>query len=360
MDGTVFRIKGENMKSDSMKRAAFAAFAAVLLAAGVASAAASRAPKYRLVKSVVLGGEGGWDYLAVDAASRRLYLSHATRVEVVDADTLKPVGQVPGTEGVHGIAFAPELGRGFASAGKADQVVIFDLKTLATLGSVKTGKNPDAILYEPSTQRVFAFNGKSQDATAIDAAAGTVSGTIALGGRPEFAATDGAGTVYVNIEDKSELVAFDAKTLEVKSRWPLAPCEEPSGLAIDTAGKTLFAVCGNKVMAVVDAAAGKVIATPAIGDHADAAAFDPGTGRAFSSNGEGTLTVVARGADGTYAVAQTVKTQKGAKTMALDVKTGRVFLDTAEFGAAPAATPQQPHPRPSVKSGTFKLLVVGK
>ena len=354
------------MRFDSMRVAAFGTAAAALFAAGVPAGAAAPstpaapAPKYHLVKTVVLGGEGGWDYLAVDAAARRLYLSHGTRVEVLDADTLKKVGEIPGTEGVHGVALAPDLGRGFASAGKADQVVIFDLKTLKTLGTVKTGKNPDAILYEPSTHRVFAFDGKSQDATVIDGASGKVVGTIGLGGRPEFSATDGAGTVYVNIEDKNQLVAIDASGLAEKARWRLAPCEEPSGLAIDAAGKTLFAVCSNKMMAIVDAATGKVVATPAIGDHADAAAFDPGTGFAFSSNGEGTLTVVARGDDGTYAVAQTVKTQKGAKTMALDPKTGRVFLDTAEFGAAPAATTEQPHPRPSVKPGTFTVLVFGK
>jgi YVTN family beta-propeller protein len=346
------------MKFHSMRRAAFGLAAAALF--GVGAQARAAAPNYHLDKTVVLGGEGGWDYLAVDAASRRLYLSHGTRVQVLDADTLKTVGEIPKTDGVHGVAVASDLGRGFASAGKADQVVIFDLKTLKTLGTVKTGKNPDAILYEPSTHRVFAFDGKSQDTTVIDAASGTVVGTIPLGGRPEFAATDGAGTVYVNIEDKNELVALDANALTVKSRWPLAPCEEPSGLAIDVAGKTLFAVCGNKLMAIVDATTGKIVATPAIGDHADAAAFDAETGLAFSSNGEGTLTVVARGDDGKYAVAQTVKTQKGAKTMALDPKTGRIFLDTAEFGAAPAATKEQPHPRPSVVPGTFKLLVFAK
>jgi len=342
------------MKSLSSILAAFA------ILTSSASGARAAGHGYRKLKSVVLGGEGGWDYLAVDADARRLYLTRGTKVQVLDADTLKPVGEVPGTEGVHGVAFAPELGRGFASAGRADQVVIFDLKTLQTLGAVKTGKNPDAILYEPTTKRVFAFDGKSRDATVIDAAGGTVAGAIPVGGKPEFAATDGKGTVYVNVEDTSELLAIDAGAMTVKSRWPLAPCAEPTGLAIDAAGGKLFAVCGSKTMAVVDAATGKVVASPAIGDHADAAAFDPGTGEAFSSNGDGTLTVVAHGKDGAYSVAQNAKTRKGARTMALDAKTHRVFLVTADFGPAPAATPEQPHPRPSVKPGTFTLLVFGR
>ncbi len=350
------------MKSGSNRRAAAGLAAALFFAFAFAarSRAGSFTPRYHLLQSVVLGGEGGWDYLAVDAASRRLYLTRGNRVSVLDADTLKPTGEIPGTDGVHGVAFAPELGRGFVSAGKADSVVIFDLKTLKVLGTVRTGANPDAIVYDPSTRRVFAFDGKSRDATVIDAAAGTVVATVPLGGKPEFAAVDGAGAVYVNIEDAGELVRLDARAASVKARWPLAPCAEPSGLAFDAAARTLFAVCANKLMAVVDAAPGKVVATPAIGERPDAAAFDPGTGLAFSSNGEGTLTVVRRGADGTYAAAQTAKTRKGARTMALDPKTGRVFLVTADFGAAPAASPEQPHPRPSPVPGTFTLLVFGK
>jgi YVTN family beta-propeller protein len=337
-----------------------AAGLAALLLSGGAFAAADSKPGYHLIQKVVLGGEGGWDYLIVDAAARRVYVTHGTKVVVLDADTYKPVGEIPGTDGVHGVAFAPELGRGFASAGKADSVVIFDLNTLKTLGTVKTGKNPDAILYEPSTKRVFAFDGKSQDATVIDAAKGTVVGTIPVGGKPEFAATDGAGNVYVNVEDKGELLALDAAGLKVAARWKLDGCDEPTGLAMDAAGKKLFAVCGSKKMAVVDAATGKVVGLPAIGDHADAAAYDPATGWAFSSNGDGTLTVVARGADGTYGVAENVATQKGARTMALDAKTHRALLVTADFGPAPKATAEQPHPRPAMIPGTFTLLVFGR
>jgi YVTN family beta-propeller protein len=333
---------------------------AFVLFALALSPARAAGPGYHRLRQVVLGGDGGWDYLAVDADARRLYLTRGSRVQVLDADTLKTVGEIAGTDGVHGVAFAPELGRGFASAGKAGAVVIFDLKTLKTLSTVPAGKNPDAILYEPATKRVFAFNGKSQDATVIDAAGGAVAGTIPVGGKPEFAAADGKGTVYVNVEDTGELLAIDAAAMAVKSRWPLAPCAEPTGLAIDAAGGTLFAACGSRTMAVVDAASGKVVASPAIGGHPDAAAFDAGTGYAFSSNGDGTLTVVARGKDGAYASAQTVKTRKGARTMALDPKTHRVFLVTADFGPAPAPTADQPHPRPSVVPGSFALLVFGR
>ncbi|MFI5349828.1 MAG: YncE family protein, partial [Elusimicrobiota bacterium] len=222
-----------------------AALAAMILSTGAFAATAPK-PGYHSIQKVVLGGEGGWDYLAVDAAARRVYITRGTRVVVLDADTYKPIGEIPGTDGVHGVAFAPELGRGFASAGKADSVVIFDLNTLKTLGTVKTGKNPDAILYEPSTKRVFAFNGKSKDATVIDASSGTVVATLPVGGKPEFAATDGAGRVYVNVEDTSELLAIDAAAPKVAARWKLTGCDEPSGLALDAAGKSLFAVCGNK------------------------------------------------------------------------------------------------------------------
>jgi YVTN family beta-propeller protein len=336
-----------------------AALAAFILSTA-ASAAPAAKPGYHLIKSVKLGGEGGWDYLAVDAAARRVYITRGGRVAVLDADTYKPVGEIPGTDGVHGVAFAPDLGRGYASAGKAGTVVVFDLKTLKTLATIPVGKNPDAILYEPATKRVFAFNGKSQDATVIDAANGTVVATIPVGGKPEFAAADGGGNVYVNVEDTGELLAIDAAGAKVASRWKLDGCEEPTGLAMDAAGKTLFAVCGSKKMAVVDAATGKIAALPPIGDNADAAAFDPGTGLAFSSNGDGTLTVVARGADGAYAVAETVATRKGARTMALDPKTHRALLVTAEFGPAPKAASDQPHPRPAMIPGTFTLLVYGK
>jgi DNA-binding beta-propeller fold protein YncE len=336
--------------------------AALVLAAAAGRAAetpAGKAATYRLLKTAVLGGEGGWDYLSLDGAARRLYVAHATKIEVVDVDTLKPVGAVEGVDGAHGAALAPELGRGFATAGKGDKVVIFDLKTLKPLGEVKTGAGPDAVVYEPTTRRVFSFNGKGRDITVIDAAGGAAVGAIPVGGRPEFAVADGGGKIYANVEDTSELIVIDAAAMKVTARWPLAPCEEPSGLALDKSGKRLFAVCSNKLMAVVDAASGKLVATVAIGDHADAAAYDPAAGAAFSSNGEGTLTVVRLGAGGKYE-AETAPTRKGARTMALDEKTGRLFLATAEFGPAPAPTKEHPKPRPTIVPGSFALVVVGR
>src|SRR6202049_926541 len=268
----------------------WASMAALLLAAAAVAAAG---PGYHIMATYKLGGDGGWDYLTVDAAARRLYISRATHVMVVDADSGKSVGDIADTPGVHGIALAPELGRGFVSNGREGTVSIFDLKTLATSSKVKVGDNPTAILYDPATKRVFTFNGRSQDSTAIDAASGKVLGTIKLDGKPEFAASDAKGEIFVNIEDKSELTVIDPNKLEVKAKWPLAPCTEPSGLAIDRKNRRLFAGCDNKMMAVVDADSGKVLATPAIGEGVDATSFDPETNLAFASCGrDGVLTVV--------------------------------------------------------------------
>jgi DNA-binding beta-propeller fold protein YncE len=317
-------------------------------------------PGYHVIKTYKLGGEGGWDYLNLDSSSRRLYISRATHVIVIDADSGKPVGDIPDTPGVHGIALAPELGRGFTSNGRENTVSIFDIETLKLITKVKVGDIPDAILYDPATKRVFTFNGKSQDSTAIDAAKGTVLGTIKLGGRPEFAVSYGKGEVFVNIEDKSELVALDADKLAVKSRWPLAPCQEPSGLAMDRKNRRLFSGCDNKMMAVVDADSGKVIATPAIGDGVDANGFDEATGLAFASCGEGVLTVVREESPSKFSVAENVKTQEGARTLALDEKTHQVFVVTANFGPPPAPTPENPHPRHTILPDSFVVLAVGK
>ena len=325
-----------------------------------ATFSAAADPGYHVIKTYKLGGEGGWDYLTLDSSSRRLYISRATHVIVIDADSGKPVGDIPDTPGVHGIALAPELGRGFISNGREGTVTIFDLQTLKLISKVKVGENPDAILYDPATKRVFTFNGKSHDSTALDAAKGTVLGTIKLEGKPEFAASDGKGEIFVNIEDKSQLDAIDPAKLEVKSRWPLAPCEEPSGLSIDREHRRLFAGCDNKMMAVVDADSGKVLATPAIGDGVDATAFDPGTGLAFASCGEGVLTVVREESPNKFSVAENVKTQEGARTLALDDKTHQIYLVTAKFGPPPAPTPEQPHPRHTILPDTFVVLVVGK
>ncbi len=338
-----------------ISRAFTSTLAALALAASLRAADASG---YKVVQTLRVGGDGGWDYLTVDAAARRLYVTRGTRVMVFDADTLAAVGEIPNTAGVHGVALAPDLGRGFVSDGKASSVTIFDMKTLKPIEDVKvTGENPDAILYDPFSKQVFAFNGRSANATVLDAASGKVKATIALGGKPEFATTDLAGRVFVNIEDKSEIVVLDAGKNEVSARWPLAPCEEPSGMAIDRAKGRLFVGCDNKMMAVVDAKTGKVAATIPIGEGVDANGFDSTTGTAFSSNGEGNLTVAREGADGHF-VAETVPTMRGARTMALDEKTHRVFLATAEFGPPPSPTPEQPHPRPSMVPGSFTLLVV--
>jgi len=317
-------------------------------------------PGHHVIKTYKLGGEGGWDYLNLDSSSRRLYISRATHVIVIDADSGKPVGDIPDTPGVHGIALAPELGRGFISNGREGTVTIFDIQTLKLITKLKVGDNPDAILYDSATKRVFTFNGKSHDSTALDAAKGTVLGTIKLEGKPEFAASDGKGEIFVNIEDKSQLDAIDPAKLEVKSRWPLAPCEEPSGLSIDREHRRLFAGCDNKMMAVVDADSGKVLATPAIGDGVDATAFDPGTGLAFASCGEGVLTVVREESPSKFSVAENVKTQDGARTLALDDKTHQVFVVTAKFGPPPAPTADQPHPRHSILPDTFVVLVLSK
>lgn len=319
------------------------------------------AGSYHVAKTIPIGGEGGWDYLFADSANRRLYVSHATEVEVLDLDNEKLVGKIPNTNGVHGIAIANDEQRGFVSDGRDNQVTIFDLKTLAIISNVKAGQNPDGIVYDPFSHRVFAFNGRSKDMTAIDAASGYVAGTVPLGGKPEFAVTDGNGNVYDNIEDRSEIVRIDPKALEVKDHWPLAPCESPSGLAIDTKTRRLFTVCENKMMAIVDADSGKVITTVATGAGTDAAAFDPETKLAFASNGgDGTLTVVKEESPDKYSIVENVKTQRGARTMALDLKTHKIYLADAELGPAPAATADNPHPRPKIVPGTFKLLVVAR
>jgi len=331
--------------------------AALLLAAAAVAAAG---PGYHIIATYKLGGDGGWDYLTLDAAARRLYISRATHVMVVDADSGKSVGDIADTPGVHGIALAPELGRGFVSNGREGTVSIFDPKTLATSSKVKVGDNPDAILYDSATKRVFAFNGRSQDATALDAAKGTVLGTIKLGGKPEFAASDGKGEIFVNIEDKSELLAIDPNKLEVKTRWPLAPCTEPSGLALDRKNRRLFVGCDNKMMAVVNADNGKVISTLPIGEGVDATWFDDETNLAFASCGEGVLTVVREESPDKFSVAENVPTQQGARTMALDSKTHNVWVVTAKFGPPPAPAPDNPHPRRSIVPDTFVALVIGK
>ncbi len=285
-----------------------------------------------MVKKIPIAGAGSWDYLSVDETARRLYVSHGTQVEVVDIDALSVVGSIPNTPGVHGIAIAPEAGRGFVSNGKASSVTIFDLKTLKPISDVAVGAKPDAIIYDPATSRVFAFNGDGKSATAIDASSGKVAGTIDLGGGPEYAAADGKGYVFNNLEDESLVLKINSRDLKVEQRWPTAPCASPSSMAMDRATRRLFLGCRSKVMAVVDADSGKVITTLPIGDHVDATAFDTDTKLIFNSNGEGTITVIHEDSADKYSIVETVQTLPKAKTMALDQKTHRLFLSTAENG----------------------------
>jgi DNA-binding beta-propeller fold protein YncE len=320
-----------------------------------ATAAPSGESGYRVTKTIPVGGDEGWDYVTIDGAARRVYVSHGSHVVVLDADSGAVVGDIPDTQGVHGIAIAADLGRGFTSNGRANIATIFDLKTLKTIGTVKTGANPDAIIYDPGTKRVFAMNGRSKDATAINAADGTVAGTLALGGRPEFAVIDGKGSIFVNIEDTAEVVQFDPQKLTVVHRWHIAPCEEPSGLAIDLKTRRLFAGCGNKMVAVVNADTGKVIATPAIGDGVDANAFDSENNYVFSSNGEGTLTVIHEDSPDKFTVVDNIPTKKSARTMGFDAKTHNIFLPAADFDA-PAAGER----RGKIKPGSFVVLVVSR
>jgi hypothetical protein len=310
---------------------------------------------YHVVKSVPVSGEGGWDYVYVDSDARRIYVSHGTQVVVLDADTFAAVGAIPDTQGVHGIAIASDLGRGFTSNGRADNVTIFDTKTLKILGTIKTDANPDAIIYDSVSKRVFTFNGRGKNTTAINAADGTVAGSLALGGKPEFAVADGLGSVFVNNEDTSELIQLDAQKITETHRWPLAPCKSPSGLSMDLKNRRLFAVCDEKVMAVVNADTGKVVATPTICDGPDATAFDPATQLVFASCGDGNLTVIHEDSPDKFTVIENVPTKRSARTMGLDLKTHNISLPAADFD--PPAPGER---RGKMKPGSFVLVVVSK
>jgi DNA-binding beta-propeller fold protein YncE len=316
---------------------------------------------YHIIDSLTLGGEGGWDYLTVDTAAERLYVSRGMRMQVVDLASLKLVGEVPNTPGIHGIALVPSLGQGFTSNGRDSSVTVFDMNTLETENVIKIdGRNPDAIIYDPVSQRVFTFNGRSANATAIDPKTRKPVGTIPLGGKPEFAVVDGKGNIYVNIEDRSSVSCIDARKLTVSKTWSIAPGEEPSGLAIDRTHERLFSVCGNRLMVVSDMKAGKVVATVPIGEGVDGAAFDPVLGLVFSSNGEGTLTVVREESAGTFAALQNVPTRRGARTLTLDEKTHKIYTVSARFGPPPPPTGDRPRPRPSLIDGSQTLYVIGR
>jgi YVTN family beta-propeller protein len=304
----------------------------VALSLSLFAASAQTTSGYHITKKIPVAGQGGWDYLTVDESARRLYVSHGTQVEVLDVDSGAVVGKIANTPGVHGIAIAPELGRGFVSNGQSATVTIFDLKTLKAIAEVPVGKKPDAIIYDPATSRVFAFNGGSNSATAIQAADGKVAGTVDLGGGPEFAVADGTGYVYNNLEDESLVLKINARSLKVEQRWPTAPCASPSSIAMDRPNRRLFIGCRSKVMAVMNADTGQVISTLPIGDHVDATGFDTDSRLIFNSNGEGTITVIHQDSPDKYSVVENVKTLPKAKTMALDPKTHQLFLSTAEAG----------------------------
>ncbi|HMB94856.1 MAG TPA: hypothetical protein VKK61_02330 [Tepidisphaeraceae bacterium] len=335
-----------------MIKSRFSAVAMVIIFAIAALVLAEDQSNYKVVRVMTIGGEGRWDYVTVDPATKLVYLSRQTHTQVI-RETGELVGDIADTAGVHGVALVPELNRGFTSNGRANSVSVFDLKTLHVLGTVATGNNPDCIIYDPASKTVIAFNGRGQSATVIDAAADpstNAKSTIPLDGKPEFAASDEQGHVYVNIEDKSEVQVIDTKTMKVSETWKIEGGTEPSGLAIDPANRHLFAGCHNQVMAIIDVSNGKTVATVPIGSGVDACAFDPGTGEAFASCGDGTVTVV-KEIDGKFQSTQTIKTRRGARTMGLDPTTHTLFLPTnisADENAPPTTRP----------SGIFSIVVV--
>jgi YVTN family beta-propeller protein len=313
---------------------------------------------YRILSSYTLGGEGGWDYLNLDPATGNLFITRGSHVMVVDPGSGKLLADIAGLQGIHGTAFIGD--RAYVSEGGANRIAVVDTKSYSKISEIAVGTRPDGILYDPVSKRIFTFNGTSKDATAVDPVSAKAVGTVALGGKPEAAASDGAGTIFVNIEDKSELVVFDAKTLAVKQHYPLAPCKEPSGGAADLAHGRMFSGCDNKMIAVTDMKTGKVVTTIPIGEGVDANRFDPGTGLVFSSNGEsGTLTVAHEDSPGKFTVLQNLVTADGARTMELDAKSHRVYVVTADRKPG-TPTADRPNPRPVPVPGTFRLLVLGR
>src|ERR1700722_1591952 len=330
------------------------------LVAGTAGSAPANSD-LQVLQRWKVGGAGTWDYLTLDATGKRLFVSRSTRVDVISTDSGKVTGSIPNTPGVHGIALAEDTKRGYTSNGKADSVTVFDSDSLAVIREVKlAAHNPIAILYEPVGKHIFTFNGKSKDVTVLDASSLEVVATLAVPDKPEFAVDDGNGHIFVNIESEAgQMTMIDSRKLAVVRTFPLPGCASPSGLAIDREHHRLFSVCDGKTMAITDSGSGKQVARVPVGDGPDAAAFDAKRGLVFSSNGEGTLTVVRQESADRYSVQATVPTQRGARTMALDAATGKVYAVTADFEAPPAATAEQPHPRPAPVPDTFTVLVVG-
>jgi len=340
-----------------MKKNLFFMIILALCLNGLNMYAQNAASEYSIVSTIKIPGTGGWDYLSVDEAGSRLFLSHGNVVNVVDLKTGQLAGTINETPGVHGIALAPELNKAFISAGRNATVKVIDYKTLASLEDVAvTGKNPDAIIYDAFSKKVLTFNGSTSNATVLDATTNKVVGTIPLDGKPEFPASDGKGKIYVNIEDKSEISVIDIKSMKVEKSWPIAPGEEPSGLALDNETHRLFSVCSNKLMVIVDATDGHIITSLPIGNGCDGVKFDPGMKRAYSSNGEGTMTVVQEVNKDSFKVLENVKTMSGARTLALSTTTHHIYLPTAEYEAAPAATADNPRPRRTMKPDSFQVI----
>ena len=320
-------------------------------------AAAASAPEYHLLKKIPVTGEGNWDYLAIDQAARRLYVSHGPQVDVIDLDSDKPVGKIEGMNGTHGIAIAAKLGRGFITSGNTSSVKMFELKTLKSLADIPAGNGPDGVLYEPVTQRVFAFNHRGGTLTVIDAKEGKPLRNLELGGQPEFPVTDGKGAIWVNLEDKSTLLKLDPKEMKILERWP-APCHAPASMDLDRKTRRLFIGCNDLKMGVVDADSGRAIATVPIGEHVDATAFDPATRLIFNAN-RASVTIVHQDSADAYSVVRTLETMPRANTLALDRKTKKIYLSTAQFEPKPAAAPGG-KPTQAMMPGTFMVLVYGR
>ena len=344
-----------------LRRTALLLGTAATLSLGASAAPGGPHPDgpYHVEAKWMIGGEGGWDYLAVDPQNPRLYVTHGARVEVLDTGSGKIVGAITGLQGTHGVAFDDANKYGYISDGRANAVVVFNRGTLEKVGSIPAGTNPDGITYEPVTRTVWAFNGRSHNVTVIDTHTQKAIATIDLPGKPEFPQPDGKGFVFDNIEDTNQIVRLDARLQKVTATWDVSGCESPSGLAIDTAKRHLFPVCANKRMTVIDADTGKILAAPPIGDHPDAAECDPTRSVAFSSNGEGTLTVI-DDSSADYRALQELPTQKGGRTMAFDRAHGKIYIASAEFGPDPSPTAANPNPRPAVLPGTFSVIVVGR
>lgn len=333
----------------------------MILALGTSRVYADEGTKaYHILQQVKLPDEGGWDYLKMDSDARRLYITHETEVLVLDADTYKVIGKVEGIHGAHGVALAPELGKGFVTSGKSGTVVVFDLKTLKKISEITAQKDADAIVYDSATTQIFTFNGDSANSTVINAATGQVVKTLDLDGSPEFAVADGHGHIFDCLENKNVILEIDTQKLEIENKWPLSPAEKPSGIAMDVENNRLFIGCRDKLLAVMNAENGKVVKTLPIGDHIDATYFDPASGTVFNSCGDGTLSVVQENSADNYQVVENAKTQPGARTMAFDSKTGHVFLATADMQPAPTPTQDNPKPRRKMVPGTFRLIILSQ